>query len=60
MDPITPRISPEEQRNRLKALNFARASMKLSGFAPSPEVEARSVAYANGEIDLQEFINEGL
>jgi large subunit ribosomal protein L7/L12 len=57
---VTPKISPEEQQNRLKAIDFARASMKLSGFTPSPEVEARSARYANGEINLQEFVNEGL
>jgi len=60
MEPGRPQISPEEQQNRQKAIDFARASMKLSGFTPSPEVEARSARYASGEINLSEFINEGL
>jgi len=53
-------ISAQERQKRMKALNFARASMKLSGFNPSPEAEARSERFVAGEIDLQQFVNEGL
>lgn len=55
-------ISEDERRKRQEAVNFARASVGLEGFKPSPECEAQAVRFINGEIEIAEVIatiNEG-
>lgn len=45
-----------ERRKRLEAVNYARASVGLEGFKPSPEDEALAVRFINGEIEFPEVI----
>ena len=55
-------LSVAERRKRQEAVNFARASVGLEGFKPSPECEAQAVRFINGEIEIAEVIatiNEG-
>ena len=55
-------ITEAERRKRREAVNFARASVGLEGFKPSPECEAQAVRFINGEIEIAEVIatiNEG-
>ena len=57
-----PAISETERRKRQEAVDFARASVGLEGFKPSPECEAQAVRFINGEIEIAEVIatiNEG-
>ena len=49
-------ITEAERRKRQEAVNFARASVGLEGFKPSPEDEASSVRFMNGEIEFPEVI----
>lgn len=46
----------EEQRKRHEALDYARASVELSGGKLSEEDMQRSLRYANGEITLEEYL----
>ena len=55
-------LTDAERRKRQEAVNFARASVGLEGFKPSPECEAQAVRFINGEIEIAEVIatiNEG-
>lgn len=59
MEPDLPTLTSDlhlqaERRKRQDAANFARASMGLSGFKPSPEVEAVIERHINGEITMDE------
>jgi hypothetical protein len=58
-NPKTPTIREawEESQRRLKAVNFSRASMYLSGFEANLEDEALSVRYVNGELTISEIIH---
>lgn len=47
----------DEQRRRQMACDYARASIGLEGFKPSPEDEARAARFVAGEIDLAEFVS---
>ena len=49
-------ITDAERRKRQQAVNFARASVGLEGFKPSPECDALAVRYVNGEIEISEVI----
>ena len=49
-------ITDAERRKRQQAVNFARASVGLEGFKPSPECEAQAVRFINGEIEIAEVI----
>lgn len=49
-------ITEAERRKRQEAVNFARASVSLEGFKPSPECEAQAVRFINGEIEIAEVI----
>lgn len=49
-------LSVAERRKRQEAVNFARASVGLEGFKPSPECEAQAVRFINGEIEIAEVI----
>ena len=49
-------ITEAERRKRQEAVNFARASVGLEGFKPSPECEAQAVRFINGEIEIAEVI----
>lgn len=51
----TPLISPEEQRRRQEAYEFAVASNRLSGYEPSTEFDAIAQRFIQGEFDLVEF-----
>ncbi len=52
----TMREAWRERCRRQEAANFARASIGLEGFKPSPEVEALAVRFINGEIEFPEVI----
>lgn len=47
----------EEQRKRHEALDYARASVELSGRKLSEEDEQRSLRWANGEITMDEYLD---
>lgn len=49
-------ISDAERARRQEAVNYARASMGLSGFKLSEEAERHSQRFIDGEIDLAEFV----
>lgn len=49
-------ISGAERRERLRAVDFARATLGLSGFFVSEERESLARRYVNGEIDLAELL----
>ena len=49
-------ISETERRRRQDAVNFARASLGLSGFRPSAEDEALAARFVAGEISMDEVI----
>jgi hypothetical protein len=53
-------ISAREYRRRKQAMDFARASVSLSGFKISPETEALSRRFINGELELDEVIKIAL
>ena len=58
-NPNTPTIREawEESQRRLKAVNFSRASVYLSGFEANLEDEALYVRYVNGELTISEIIH---
>lgn len=49
-------ISEAEQSERKKAVEFATASIGLSGFETSEETKHLGQRYITGEIDLNEFV----
>lgn len=51
-------ISEAEQLRRREAVDFARASIGLSGFKTSEAMEAHAQLFVSGEINLEEFISE--
>jgi hypothetical protein len=53
---ITMHEAWRESVKRLEAVNFARASVSLSGFKISAEQEALSIRYINGEVTISEMI----
>lgn len=53
---VPAQITEAERRKRQAAIDFARASVGLEGFKPSPECEALAVRYINGEIEISEAI----
>jgi len=57
-DPKTPTMHEawHESVKRLDAVNFARASVGLSGFKISAEHEALSIRYISGEVTISEVI----
>src|SRR6266702_5167493 len=54
--PVGCRISDAERRKRQDAVDFARASLGLSGFQVSEEQESLAQRYVDGEIDAEEFL----
>jgi len=46
----------EEQRKRHEALDYARASVELSGGKISEEAAQRGLRWANGEITMDEYL----
>lgn len=46
----------EERLKRKDAVDFARASLGLSGFKIATEHEARARRFIDGEISLEEFL----
>lgn len=46
----------DDRAERLRAVNYARASVGLEGFKLSAEDEETARAYVEGEITLDEFI----
>lgn len=46
----------DDREKRLRAVNYARASVGLEGFKLSAEDEENARAYVEGEITLDEFI----
>ena len=57
---VRPKISEEERKRREEAVRGAFANVGLSGFVPSKEEMERAQRFINGEIELQEMIDEGL
>ena len=49
-----------QRRKRQKAVDFARANMGLSGFKLSEKSEELARRFVEGEITMQEMINERL
>ncbi|MBH3399802.1 antitoxin VbhA family protein [Pseudomonas fluorescens] len=49
-------ISDEERKRRQKAVDYARASIELSGFSLGSEDEVRAQAFVNGDLDLSDFV----
>lgn len=49
-------ISDEERKRRQEAVDYARASIELSGYSLSTEDEARAQAFVNGDLDLSDFV----
>ena len=49
-------ITDQERRRRQKALDFARASVALSGFKVSEATDMQAAQFVAGEIDLAEFL----
>ena len=47
-----------QRRKRQEAVDFARANMGLSGFKPSEKSEELARRFVEGEITIQEMINE--
>ena len=46
-----------ERARRQAAVDYARASLTLEGFTITPELERHALAFANGELTLDEFIS---
>ena len=51
-----PVISDAERARRLKAVDFARGSVRYEGGIQTDEVEAIATRYANGDLTLDEYI----
>lgn len=49
-------ITDAERRKRQAAADFARSSLRLEGFSPSEEAEARMRRFIDGEIGLDEAV----
>ncbi|MCY1306616.1 hypothetical protein D9M70_564840 [compost metagenome] len=49
-------ISEEERKRRQEAVDYARASIELSGYHLATEDEARAQAFVNGNLDLSDFV----
>lgn len=49
-------LSDEERGRRQAAVDYARASLMLEGFALSPELERQALAFVNGDMTLFEFV----
>jgi hypothetical protein len=50
-----PKISDAERAKRQEAIDYARASVRLEGFALSAEYEALTARYISGEITRKEL-----
>lgn len=53
---IRSNITPNEQRKRQAAVDFARASIGLEGFQLAPDTERIAQRFIHGEIDFNEFM----
>lgn len=51
-------ISETERTCRQEAVDYARASIVLEGFALTPDQEHRARAFVNGDLTLTEFVSE--
>lgn len=51
------KISEEEREKRQEAVDYARASTRLSGIICDEAFEARAAKYVRGDMDLDEFVN---
>lgn len=49
-------ISDAERDRRVTAVNYARASVGLEGFALSAADEEHAQRFINGDIELEEFV----
>ena len=50
-------LTPAERRERLAAVEFARASTALEGFKPTPADIEHERRFVEGEIDLATYTN---
>lgn len=55
-DIVKPAISEEERARRKAAVDFARGSVRLEGFALSTQLEAINQSYINGELTDEEHV----
>ena len=53
-----PVLSAEERRKRADAVRFADANIGLEGFRVAPEDQVRAQRYIDGEIDMDEFLQD--
>ncbi|WP_010188431.1 antitoxin VbhA family protein [Sphingomonas sp. PAMC 26605] len=51
-----PAISDEERASRLRAVNFARGSVRYEGGIQTEEVEVIAARYVDGGLTLDEYI----
>ena len=50
-------ITDVERKRRQEAVDYARASIELSGYRLGTEDESRAQAFVNGDLDLSDFVN---
>jgi hypothetical protein len=53
-----PHITEAERKQRREAVDYARASVALEGFALSDEDKIQEERFVNGEIDLDELLSQ--
>jgi hypothetical protein len=53
--PATPPIADAERLRRQKAVEYARGSVRLEGFALDADIEALNQRYVNGELTSEEL-----
>lgn len=51
-------ISDEERRRRLKAVQFARGSVELSGFVVGPRELERARQFVAGDLTMEEWVSD--
>lgn len=56
--PANDSISRDEHERRLKAVNYARASVGLEGFKPTPAAEALAARFVSGEISMADYVKQ--
>lgn len=50
-------LNEARRLERIEAVNFARAYVRLEGFTPSAEAEMRATRFIKVEINLSEFVD---
>lgn len=61
MNPEGEKLSPEERAKRVQAARYARGTMGLvEGYRPTPLTRELQVRWIDGEITIDQAINEAL